>query len=82
MDKETNGLNLERDAGLTDSQKIRQSALKEFEKSFGVWTTTGSFKNIYTQCQFEGFVSAWELQEKKIATLEKQMQVLITLHRD
>ncbi len=82
MGKETNGLNLERDTELTDLQKMRQSALKEFEKAFGVWTTTGSFKSKYTQCQFEGFVSAWELQQKKIATLEKQMQVLTTLHRD
>ena len=61
---------------------MNPKALKEFEKAFGVWTTTGSFKNRYTQCQLEGFASAWELQEKKIIMLEKQIQELIVVHRD
>lgn len=60
---------------------MSQEALKEFEKAFGVWTTTGSFKNRYTQCSFEGFVSAYELQQKKITKLEMQIQELIEQQR-
>lgn len=61
---------------------MNHQALKEFEKAFGVWTTTGSFKNKHTQCQLEGFVCAWELQEKKIEILKKQIEELISVHRN